>query len=175
MIEKLFKSSATVCADTLLNVFLAIAVDNLANAQELTAQEEEAMAREEEARRLAEQQAELLAKAAQEAEAKESCSSDNTQKRKPPNPNVSLLDSLVYDGSDPTDLVYAGDDKTLNNLQVINEEPEKTVIVFKDAKNHTTAHNDLRRVKKKDDVPPSVRRQRLIPYSSMFCLSPANP
>jgi len=28
--------------DTLLNVFLAIAVDNLANAQELTAAEEEA-------------------------------------------------------------------------------------------------------------------------------------
>jgi len=29
--------------DTLLNVFLAIAVDNLANAQELTAAEEEAV------------------------------------------------------------------------------------------------------------------------------------
>ena len=29
-------------SDTLLNVFLAIAVDNLANAQELTAAEEEA-------------------------------------------------------------------------------------------------------------------------------------
>ncbi len=29
------------CSDTLLNVFLAIAVDNLANAQELTAAEEE--------------------------------------------------------------------------------------------------------------------------------------
>lgn len=31
----------TITLDTLLNVFLAIAVDNLANAQELTAAEEE--------------------------------------------------------------------------------------------------------------------------------------
>jgi hypothetical protein len=36
------KSSLTRSLDTLLNVFLAIAVDNLANAQELTAAEEEA-------------------------------------------------------------------------------------------------------------------------------------
>ena len=34
-------------SDTLLNVFLAIAVDNLANAQELTAAEEEAAEEEE--------------------------------------------------------------------------------------------------------------------------------
>ena len=39
--------SLTKYPDTLLNVFLAIAVDNLANAQELTAAEEEAAEEEE--------------------------------------------------------------------------------------------------------------------------------
>jgi len=38
------------CLDTLLNVFLAIAVDNLANAHELTKDEEEEQAAEEEKR-----------------------------------------------------------------------------------------------------------------------------
>ena len=38
--------------DTLLNVFLAIAVDNLANAHELTKDEEEEQAAEEEVRRI---------------------------------------------------------------------------------------------------------------------------
>ena len=37
--------------DTLLNVFLAIAVDNLANAQELTKDEEEEQAAEEEVKK----------------------------------------------------------------------------------------------------------------------------
>ena len=35
-----FRVFLDLCQDTLLNVFLAIAVDNLANAQELTAAEE---------------------------------------------------------------------------------------------------------------------------------------
>lgn len=35
-LDKLVGLPLTLCSDTLLNVFLAIAVDNLANAQELT-------------------------------------------------------------------------------------------------------------------------------------------
>lgn len=40
----LLLNKASLLSDTLLNVFLAIAVDNLANAQELTAAEEQAAA-----------------------------------------------------------------------------------------------------------------------------------
>ena len=45
-----FDLRAHYCVDTLLNVFLAIAVDNLANAHELTKDEEEEQAAEEEVR-----------------------------------------------------------------------------------------------------------------------------
>lgn len=153
-------------------------MDNLANAQELTAQEEEAMARAAEEQRLATEQAEKAAKEAQgdkdsrsEDKSKEHSDAEKSKKK----PKMNIMDSMVYDGSDPADLIYTGDDKTLAELHAISEEPEKTVIVFRDSKKN---QNDLfemkARARKKDEVPASVRRKRIIPFSSMFCLSPTN-
>lgn len=97
---------------TLLNVFLAIAVDNLAQAQELTAAEEE-KAEEDKEKQLAELQKEMEA--------------------------------------------LKGGDGSIGNIEALTKDEKK------------------KEEEQKEEEEPNNGPKLMLPYSSMFILSPTNP
>ncbi|XP_046472832.1 voltage-dependent calcium channel type A subunit alpha-1 isoform X6 [Neodiprion pinetum] len=108
---------------TLLNVFLAIAVDNLANAQELTAAEEE-----------------------QEEEDKE---------------------KQMQELEKEMEALQMGADGTAPNVEICPPSPTQD---FKSGKGKKQASEE-----KKQDAEDDTGPKPMLPYSSMFILSPTNP
>ncbi|XP_048506510.1 voltage-dependent calcium channel type A subunit alpha-1 isoform X7 [Athalia rosae] len=108
---------------TLLNVFLAIAVDNLANAQELTAAEEE-----------------------QEEEDKE---------------------KQMQELEKEMEALQMGADGTAPNMEICPPSPTQN---FKSGKGRKQASEE-----KKEDADEDTGPKPMLPYSSMFILSPTNP
>ncbi|XP_047501335.1 voltage-dependent calcium channel type A subunit alpha-1-like isoform X8 [Penaeus chinensis] len=145
---------------TLLNVFLAIAVDNLANAQELTAAEEE---QEEEDKE--KQQAELE----KELEALQN-NTDGPPKVEicPPSPGG---ENKMNDKK----AAEAGDKKEETKTDTKEEKKEE--------KKEESKEEDSKRDGGKDDKEAESENQEedmggpkpMLPYSSMFILSPTNP
>ncbi|XP_070515119.1 voltage-dependent calcium channel type A subunit alpha-1 isoform X18 [Cardiocondyla obscurior] len=123
---------------TLLNVFLAIAVDNLANAQELSAAEEE-------------QQEEDKEKQMQELEKE--------------------IESLQRPGDAPrVEICPPSPTQNINTDEEAQSGERRLVFSSRDGRNETQTSEE-RRQDEDDDTGPKP----MLPYSSMFILSPTNP
>ncbi|TPP56655.1 Voltage-dependent calcium channel type A subunit alpha-1 [Fasciola gigantica] len=140
--------------DTLLNVFLAIAVDNLANAQELTAAEEEE-------KRLADQLAE------EENNAVGSSASGENEN----GPNKSVIQELE-DNKKSTDEAFRRN--LLNDLEAGNHS-NHTVVVQKLPLQMGQTQVDSEAANNPETIKPQTYGKPMLPYSSMFIFSSTNP
>ncbi|KAK2174860.1 hypothetical protein NP493_771g00002 [Ridgeia piscesae] len=176
---------------TLLNVFLAIAVDNLANAQELTAAEEEASA---EAAELKER--EEAAKAAAAAAAAQQPPAGDAMFQLMPGsiepPMVNICPPSPQNNVDPKTgnfSLISFSDKAKQNKTVATTANKSNLKQSGDdavAKTNTDKvismdvehHSDSESIGS-DEVgkatPPSFGPKPMLPYSSMFILGPTNP
>ncbi|THD27891.1 Voltage dependent calcium channel [Fasciola hepatica] len=139
---------------TLLNVFLAIAVDNLANAQELTAAEEEE-------KRLADQLAE------EENNAVGSSASGENED----GPNKSVIQELE-DNKKSTDEAFRRN--LLNDLEAGNHS-NHTVVVQNLPLQMGQTQADSEAANNPETIRPQTYGKPMLPYSSMFIFSSTNP
>lgn len=147
---------------TLLNVFLAIAVDNLANAQELTAAEaEEAEENKERAREELEEEIANLHKQGMEAEK----GADGEGKEKSDNPEI----TVDVDDGDLPDL----DLLDIPELQVCPPSPAKNDLERKASRKESMRKRRKAEEEKEEEEPEGPKP--MLPYSSMFIFSSTNP
>ncbi|XP_076342693.1 voltage-dependent calcium channel type A subunit alpha-1-like isoform X3 [Tachypleus tridentatus] len=156
---------------TLLNVFLAIAVDNLANAQELTAAEEE------EAEDDKERTKEELEKEIAEFHANSSSvdppqvnicppSPQNTSERRLKRFKFDKENSKNWKGSQEKQLDMEVDKRSFNEPEQVNENIE-----LSEDDDDENAPDEDEEIKDDEITGPKP----MLPYSSMFVLSPTNP
>ncbi|XP_022239678.1 voltage-dependent calcium channel type A subunit alpha-1-like isoform X4 [Limulus polyphemus] len=155
---------------TLLNVFLAIAVDNLANAQELTAAEEE------EAEEDKERNQEELEKEMADFYANNSGIDPPQVNICPPSPqNTSERKSRQFnydqDNSKNSKRSQEKLDKEIDKRSLNEHEQMNENIELSEDEDEDNPHNEDE--EEKDDAITGPKP--MLPYSSMFILSPTNP
>ncbi|CAL8106991.1 unnamed protein product [Calicophoron daubneyi] len=138
--------------DTLLNVFLAIAVDNLANAQEMTAAEEEEQRQADKLEEEQDKAEENPTAANNDANTPATLTADDMKKSTDENFRQTLIDSF-QNGID-------------SNYTMIQKYQTKMGQVTETAANNTT-----RETKQE----PVTYGKPILPYSSMFIFSSTNP
>ncbi|KAK4308762.1 hypothetical protein Pmani_019562 [Petrolisthes manimaculis] len=150
---------------TLLNVFLAIAVDNLANAQELTAAEEEQEEEDKEYDLAGPESVVSLQKQQAELEKELEVLQNNTDGP----PKVEICPPSPGGDSKMKNTVSEGEQgKTTTTTE---SKEEDNVIKIKDEDS-----NKKVAVQDKDDQDEDMEGPKpILPYSSMFILSPTNP
>lgn len=148
---------------TLLNVFLAIAVDNLANAQELTAAEQE---EEEEA---GERAKEELEKEIADLSKQGMPSTDD---------DINGKDQISSTGQNIPGITVEVDDSELPDLDLLDI-PELNVVPPSPLERRASRKESIRRRKKieeKEDEEEEIQGPKpMLPYSSMFIFSSTNP
>lgn len=147
---------------TLLNVFLAIAVDNLANAQELTAAQAEEEAEAAERARL-EQEKELAALNKQGMEGDEATEGDKD--------GEGAQTSVEVDDADLPEL----DLLDIPELKVTSASPKLADLERKASRKESLKRRKRKEAELEEEEEEATGPKPMLPYSSMFIFSPTNP